>query len=345
MERERLQWLDALRGFTMILVVAYHVAQVSFGESEKTSASLPFLVLMRMPTFFFVSGFLAYNVRFQWTVPNTLRLTWKKIRVQVIPAFIFLCVFIVLRKTDFWHSSVVSMRSPTKGGYWFTWVLLQMFLIYYMVCLAARNRNWAVWVLWVASILVYESMYMPKYFTYHKDLFFCFSSLIKTMQFMQFFVFGNLVHRYWRQVQRLFDSPWFFPVVVVLAFLCCADFFRWHHLRFMWTNLPRTLSMYLLVTILVMFFRHYESWFTKDKPIGRGIQYIGTRTLDIYLLHYILLPTIPCVGVWLNANRPNFVVDIVLSFTVALIVIAFCLLISNLLRISPFFRLHLFGKE
>ncbi len=345
MERERLQWLDALRGFTMILVVAYHVAQVSFGESEKLSASLPFLVLMRMPTFFFVSGFLAYNVRFQWTVPNTLRLTWKKIRVQVIPAFIFLCVFIVLRKTDFWHSFVVSMRSPTKGGYWFTWVLLQMFLIYYMVCLAARNRNWAVWVLWVTSILVYESMYMPKYFTYHKDLFFFFSSLIKTMEFMQFFVFGNLVHRYWRQVQRLFDSPWFFPIVVVLAFLCCADFFRWHHLRFMWTNLPRTLSMYLLVIILVMFFRHYEAWFTKDKPIGRGIQYIGTRTLDIYLLHYILLPTIPCVGAWLNANRPNFVVDIVLSFTVALIVIAFCLLISNLLRISPFLRLHLFGKE
>ncbi len=345
MERERIQWLDALRGFTMILVVAYHVAQVSFGESEKLSSSLPFLVLMRMPTFFFVSGFLAYNLRFQWTVPNTLRLTWKKIRVQVIPAFVFLCVFIVVRKTDFWHSFVLCMRSPTKGGYWFTWVLLQMFLVYYMVCLASKNRNWPIWVLWVVSILVYETMYMPKYFTYHKDLFFFFSSLIKTMEFMQFFVFGNLVHRYWRQVQRIMDTPWFFPIVVVLAFLCCADFFRWHYMKLMWTNLPRTLSMYLLVTILVMFFRHYEAWFTKDKALGRGIQYIGTRTLDIYLLHYILLPSIPCVGVWLNAHQPNFVVDIVLSFTVALVVIAFCLLISNVLRISPFLRLHLFGKE
>ncbi len=329
----------------MILVVAYHVAQVSFGESEKLSSSLPFLVLMRMPVFFFVSGFLAYNVRFQWTVPNTLRLTWKKIRVQVIPAFVFLCVFIVLRKTDFWHSFVLCMRSPTKGGYWFTWVLLQMFLIYYMVCLASKNRNWPVWVLWVVSVLVYETMYMPKYFTYHKDLFFFFSSLIKTMEFMQFFLFGNLVHRYWRQVQKIFDSPWFFPIVVVLAFLCCADFFRWHYMRKMWTNLPRTLSMYLLVTILVMFFRHYEAWFTKDKAIGRGIQYIGTRTLDIYLLHYILLPSIPCLGVWLNANQPNFIVDVVLSLTVALVVIVFCLLISNILRISPFLRLHLFGKE
>ena len=57
--KKRIEWLDAMRGFTMLLVVAYHVAQFGFGENEKTSAALPFLVLFRMPLFFFVSGFLA----------------------------------------------------------------------------------------------------------------------------------------------------------------------------------------------------------------------------------------------------------------------------------------------
>ena len=75
----RLSWLDALRGFTMILVVAYHVAQFAFHENEKTSAALPFLVLLRMPLFFFVSGFLAYNASFSWTIPNALKLSWKKV--------------------------------------------------------------------------------------------------------------------------------------------------------------------------------------------------------------------------------------------------------------------------
>ncbi len=345
MERERMQWIDALRGFTMMLVVAYHVAQVSFGESEKLSAALPFLVLFRMPMFFFVSGFLAYNAGFQWTVPNALRLTWKKVRVQVVPAFVFLCVFIVFRKTNFWHSFVLCMRSPTKGGYWFTWVLLQMFVIYYAVCLTSKNRHWPIWLLWIVSIMVYETMFMPKYFTYHKAPFFFHSSLIKTMTFMQFFLFGNLVRRHWAWARRTMDSGWFFPTVVVLAFFCCADFFRWHCLKFMWTNLPRTLSMYLLVMVLVMFFRHYEAWFTRDRWLGRGMQYIGTRTLDIYLLHYIFLPSMPMVGVWLNANRPNFVLDIVLSMGVGLVVIGFCLLTSSLLRISPFLSLYLFGKK
>ena len=31
-KKPRLEWLDALRGFTMILVVANHVAGLGFGE-------------------------------------------------------------------------------------------------------------------------------------------------------------------------------------------------------------------------------------------------------------------------------------------------------------------------
>lgn len=123
-ERKRLEWLDAMRGFTMIMVVAFHVSQISYVETLKTSAALPFLVLFRMPLFFFVSGFLAYKSRFVWTARNTLGLLGKKLKIQVFPALVFLCVFIVLRKSHFWPAFTSSMASPTKSGYWFTWVLL-----------------------------------------------------------------------------------------------------------------------------------------------------------------------------------------------------------------------------
>ncbi len=346
MERERLQWLDALRGCTMVLVVAYHVAQMSFCESEKLSASLPFLVLMRMPAFFFVSGFLAHGAGFGWTPRSAARLAWRKLRVQVIPALVFLCVFIVLRRGDFWQCFTLCMRSPEKGGYWFTWVLLQMFIVYYAACLAGRGRNWPVWALWAASVAAYETLYMPRYFRYHQECpFFAYTSLVDTIKYMQFFLFGNLARRHWAGAQRVLDSRWLFPAVVALAFVCCADFFRWHYLCLMWTNLPRTLSMYLLVVVLVAFFRHYEARFSKDRPLGRCLQHIGTRTLDIYLLHYILLPVMPGVGAWLDANRPNFAVDIALSVGVGLVVIGFSLLVSDVLRISPFLSRHLFGKK
>lgn len=340
MKTDRLQWLDAMRGFTMILVVAYHVAQFAFGENEKTSCSLPFLVLFRMPLFFFVSGFLAYKSTFVWSLRNVGAQVWKKVLVQVLPALVFFCVYLVLRRAHFWENFTMLLARPTKGGYWFTWVLLQMFLVYYALC----KRTVSVWVLWILSIGVYATIYMPKVFTYHKDVFFQASSLIQTMKFMQFFLFGNLLHRYWDRVQRIFDSPWFFPLITVIAFVCCADIFRWHTLRLMWTNIPRTLSMYCLLLMVVMFFRHYQEWFVNSQPVGRTLQYVGTRTLDIYLLHFIVMPQLKVVGTWLNANQPNFLLDIICSIGVAIPVIALCCLISHVLRVSPLFSKYLFGR-
>jgi len=353
-KKERLQWLDAMRGLTMILVVAYHVAQMSFGINEKTSSSLPFLVLFRMPLFFFVSGFLAYKADFQWTWPNALRLTWKKVKIQVLPAVVFLCAFIVLRRPEFWGAMEYALKSPTKMGYWFTWVLLHMFIIYYLACMVQHwlngkwlNGKWSnivIWVLFVLNLVAYESLYLPGV-TYHKDLFFRYSSLVKTLNFLPFFLFGNLAHRYWGEVQKVADSSWFFPLLTFLAFVACADFFRWHMCKMEWVNLPRTLAMFSLLTLVVMFFRHYDAWFISDRPVGRALQYIGVRTLDVYLLHYILLPRLPQVGTWFNQNQPNFVLEIVASASVALVVIAFCLLVSQVLRVSPLFRQYLFGRK
>ncbi len=347
---KRLSWLDALRGFTMILVVAYHVAQVSFHETEKTSAALPFLVLMRMPLFFFVSGFLAYKASFTWTIPNALKLTWKKLKVQVIPALVFMGLFVVFKmKGDIADNFMRLLASPTKGGYWFTWVLLQMFIIYYVCCYVGKSLSLKKGVLlfagWAASVFAYETLYLPKVFTYHEDTFFAYSSLVQTIRYMQFFLLGNIVRRYWHQAEWLFDTSWFFPLVVTLAVVCCADIFQLHTLKKVWVNLPRTTAMYALLLIVVMFFRHYQGWFEEGKRTGRFLSFIGTRTLDIYLLHFLLLPKMPQVGAWLNANQPNFLLSIVLSVSVALVVIAFCLLASQLLRVSPFLQLYLFGKR
>ena len=205
-----MEWLDAMRGFTMILVVAYHVAQFGFGQSEKLSASLPFLVLFRMPLFFFVSGFLAYRSRFVWTTSSFLSLTWKKVKIQVLPALVFLCLFLIFRRShNFFDVFWASMKSPTKSGYWFTWVLLQMFIIYYFTAALSQKlrSHKPVVILWIMALAVYASLYMPEQFgKYWKAPFYMYSSLYETMKFFHFFLLGNIVHRYWTWVQKMFDS-------------------------------------------------------------------------------------------------------------------------------------------
>jgi surface polysaccharide O-acyltransferase-like enzyme len=146
-------------------------------------------------------------------------------------------------------------------------------------------------------------------------------------------------------VQRLLDSPWFFPLMIAIAFLGAGDYLRWHNLRLYWANLPRALSMYALVMITVAFFRYYESWFTKQTRLGSALQYVGVRTLDVYLIHFFFLPKLPAFGAWFKANPHNFMLEGTVAFALAVLVVGFSLLTSHVLRVSPFLRKWLFGRE
>lgn len=343
-----MHWLDAMRGLTMLLVVAYHVAVFTFGQNEKTSSSLPFLVLLRMPLFFFVSGFLAYRPRFDWTSSSVGRTLWRKTQVQVVPALLFLCLCLVFRqKGDFLVHLEQAFSQATKGGYWFTWVLLQLFVIYYVVLalLPVRLHHRASCLLWLFSVAAYETSYMPRLLTYPSSPFFQWTSLVLTIRYMQFFMLGNLVARHRSVFRWMITRRWFFPLVVGVAVLCCADLFRWHTLHRMWTNLPRTVAMYALLAIVVTAFFHYrQAWAGHNWP-SRALRYVGTRTLDIYLLHFLLLPALPMVGKWVNSHHPGFLAEVLLDAGMAVPVVAACCLVSHLLRVSPVFTFHLFGRR
>ncbi len=358
----RLEWLDAMRGFTMLLVVAYHVAQFSFQLPLKQSASMPFLVLVRMPLFFFVSGFLAYSPRATWQGGSVFRAIARKMRVQLLPTAVFLGLYVVLMKYASWDTLLAVLKHPTKGGFWFTWVLWLMFVCYYIAeALLAWLRSmkkriglrfyipnslfYGMLLLWAASLFWYETAYLPAHFSYLKQPFWKWSSLVEVVLYFHFFMFGNVVRRRWAQVQRLFDTAWFFPVVCAVAIICCGDALKWHNLRMEWANLPRTAAMYSLLLMVVMAFRHYRQFFSSATRTGRALQYVGRRTLDIYLLHFFFLPHLPAVGQWLNKVRPGFVVEQVLTLGAAFFVVATCCIVSHWLRVSPVLRYYLFGRR
>lgn len=80
------------------------------------------------------------------------------------------------------------------------------------------------------------------------------------------------------------------------------------------------------------FFRKYASTFSQETRIGKGLQYIGSRTLDVYLLHFFFLPNnMEWLGTHIMGNG-NQVIELFVSLTIALMVTSFCLLISNIIR-------------
>ncbi len=357
-KKKRLEWLDALRGFTMIQVVANHVAGIGFGEEWKHSSSIPFLVLFRMPLFFFVSGFLAYRASQLWDLKHLGQLVWKKVKVQTIPTVAVFLLAMAILDRQFWPAVGQALHSPLKGGYWFTIALLYMFVIYYLFSYLESKLKWKTWIpitlLFLVSLFFYETNYQPRYFSWamgykgqKTDLYYFLqdSSLIQVLLYFPFFLYGNIVHRYWDKWQRLMDSKWFFPVVIVIVILATLDALKWHTLRMTWAVIPLTISRFGLLTVTFMYFRHYQLYFTKYSFMGVTLQYIGRRTLDIYLIHFLFMPDLPQIGEFFKSYPHNFVIDLLLSVTLGLVIIGFSIVTSNILRISPFFKKWLFGRE
>ena len=117
--KKRIEFIDALRGFTMILVVMGHVCL--FCDIGSGNIAIQFWSLFRMPLFFFISGFIVYKDRFIWNASNTISFLVKKFRVQIITTIIVLFVCSLTKANGL--SFLDCLQRNDKGGYWFTIIL------------------------------------------------------------------------------------------------------------------------------------------------------------------------------------------------------------------------------
>ena len=69
MAKVRIHYIDALRGFTMLLVVFAHVLTFGFGMQKSFLSEL--FITFRMPMFFFISGFIGYKAIDRWMLGFT----------------------------------------------------------------------------------------------------------------------------------------------------------------------------------------------------------------------------------------------------------------------------------
>ena len=337
MKTERIQYIDAMRGFTMILVVYSHICGFCLGNRGLGYNDV--LFLFRLPCFFFISGWLFYQADRQWNSITIKSVVHRKFMVQIVPTFIFL---LLLAPPPLFFSRL----GATKGGYWFTFVLFEFFVLNILSnCISKRKSNWwgmAFAVLISVSAFCYDVFYNR----YFRDLGWM-TDLLGFLSFMAwryylFFFLGTLAKKYFDDFLRLTGKR-MVRIIVITGFICIA----------MMSRPDSVLLCYLIFAVggilgMVMvftFFRVFASWFTKERPLGRALQYVGTRTLDIYLLHYFLLPRfLQPYGAWLQ-TYDNRALEVVVVLTLALAVVGLSLLASSLIRLNPFLGHWLFGVK
>ena len=122
---KRIEYIDALRGFTMILVVFSHVEWFSF--DLRSSFINDLFISFRMPLFFFISGLIGYKANVVWDKAMWWKMSKKKMLVQILPTIVFGLTFACLYKRNSIQDFICN---ESKIGYWFTIVLFEMFLFH-----------------------------------------------------------------------------------------------------------------------------------------------------------------------------------------------------------------------
>ena len=342
-KQNRIGYIDAIRGLAMILVVYFHIAAYGFGSYELGYNDI--IERFRMPTFFFISGWVFYKAGRTWDWQTITGMIRKKFIVQIIPTIVFLLLYLVM-----YNLLNTSSFGSDKKGYWYTFVLFEYFVLYILAEALLNRQNSTkgeMRVLVVMLILSVGAFYYAKYYTCYaaelgtwKDIL-GFLSFVKIRHII-FFWFGTFVRRHSDQFNHLTDNRFFTAIMVALftAIIVWPNLLSTEGIEYM-TYLVAGLSGTI---ICFTFFRLHTQYFSQKTWYGRGLQLIGRRTLDIYLIHYFVLPyDLVQPAVWQQYHHNTLYVPMSLILTLWVVVIS--LLISNILRVSPLLAKYLFGAS
>ena len=332
MGKQRIEYIDAMRGFTMILVVFAHVCHFCLGDSRMGGNAV--FILFRLPCFFMISGWLFESVAQKpfWEIAR------HKAMVQLLPTFIFL---LLLAPPPFFFHQLGTL----KGGYWFTFALFEYFILYMVMIRISRK-----WTPVFAVTLTLGAFLYARYYDYLRssaegyqlwlmDL----SGLLSvtTWRLFIFFYLGTWIRRNFDAFIRWTSKPVVIGIITV-AFLLIASTSHHDNLLF---EIFRFYGGGITGMIMVFtFFRLSASWL-KMWHISKPLQYVGTRTLDIYLLHFFFLPRFLMAYAGQLSAYNSRLIEFGYIMVVSFVVLAISLVASYIIRLSPFLGHYLFGVK
>lgn len=341
---KRIEYIDAMRGFTMFLVVLWHVMFLSFGITAQESTIATFFLTFRMPMFFFISGLLGYKAIEVFDKSQFISLVKKKSFVQLVPTFVFFSLFHISK-----NSSPLVFFSEGLTGYWFTLVLFELFITLYIFTLIIKSIGGGRKLLFSVLVILVIIWNVIAFFIntrYPMPKISVIFTLNNYFYYFQFFVLGCLFNACPIFKEKLigYRSFTWFVVLFFSLFIVESKWLTYDFNRFIYYVIDSFIIRYLGLLMVFNIFALSSDYFEHNGKISRIMQFAGSRTLDIYLLHYFFLPNLEILKPYFVHEGGEFIIGeiFVLGF-VSIMLMAMCLFISACLRNSPILAKYLFG--
>ena len=325
----------------MLCVVMGHVLLFGIGVGKGSSLPLRLIDNVQMPTFFFISGLMGYKHTHRWHGGALRRNMWRKCRVLLVPALAFYALYQATH-----GGPLTAFLTGGFGLYWFTFTLLEFFLVYYALVWLEKwtHRsqvvNWGLVLVSLAGIAHVDWLVpLPQWFApLQVGEFFC---------YFQFFAAGVLARKYHDGFMRLATNGWLIGACIVTFVLCSipygdAEFQANHPLPYM--LLYGEVLRWTALAVVFAFFHRIRGFFESHSPLVRSWLFIGRRTLDIYMLHYFFIPTLTGLAAFVSLPGQSGL-TLLLVAAIGLAIIALTMLCSALIRTSPALAHWLLGTK
>lgn len=348
----RLDFIDGLRGITMLMVVYWHILVMSLNVTTYTAMTLQ---LFRMPLFFFVSGFFAWSLRYDASkLKKRLSNRWHRQLVPTVIIFVAFIIFDLLWAANFnnigeclgnlFRSLGTNALSEFKSGYWFTFVLVEIFCIFaplnYLLSRSniGRRTQGLIFLGIALSCTLIEGLfsanYSPESAGWIKKATEIFS-LTHLLKYQVFFYLGAAARAFDKAIWQCLSRR--ISIMAVIALTIAVYYFtpRFH------VPLP---AFYGAACTGILFsltlFLAFRNFFTSSRGAAQLLKFIGKNTLPIYLLHYFIIRMMKDMDLpWLiSLIKTGAWVEIPLVLLLSMAITLTVLGVDRLLKIKP--RIH-----
>lgn len=335
---KRIEYLDAIKGFAIILMVMGHVIAWNYADyreiciynfnqpiNVKTGGVIWQLIYsFHMPLFFMISGFLLYKA-YNWI--DFVPFLKKKISRLLLP---WICTF------------GISYFVRGSMGYWFLLCLFQLSIMGFLMIIFMKkiNRN----TYWLVDVFLMMLVYIVLRYFHVQE--WNISGIDIGSNFVAFllpFFTGILLRKHKFLFSICIVKNWFYTCAFIVFFIVfisrylldeCFVFEKLFHYSFI--ILPIMGSFLVIHAFAHNFFKRF--WPT--------LSYLGIKTLPIYILHIIFVLQLSDVGDFILQQSlvTSITIQVIYAFAVSVIAILLSLIVYRILCVSNLFKRLLFGE-
>lgn len=274
--KQRVRWIDAIKGFAIILVVLGHVAERYYKYDLYPNYTVVFqwiynvIYSFHMPLFMIISGYLFY---YSYMIPS-----WKQkyhrfwthwINLTIVyTAYVFIIGIVKLSfSTDLLHPIIgydlLLIWIKPIGHMWYLYSLLLMYLIY----LAIQKVS--------DIIVIFSSFFLSVISTQMHIAYF---DLYHVARLFFFFAIGVMLCKYPNWIENKMSKT----IIIVLAII---SFILAFHFWNEGIEIERVLGIQLIVgfgiSLAIIFLFKEINFLNRCKPF----LWCGSYSLEIYILH------------------------------------------------------------